>query len=488
MTEDSIARNALSALRPQGWLALSSGLEAPKDEVEQLVSSPRPDIAAAQYWRLTLLTLALTLGLGTLVAALSHISVSVIAEGDVSVDGRRRPVQALEAGSVASVAVAPGDTVMRGDVVMRLDSRAKHDRLLKTEKAIITTAARAARLLAEAEGATTPADVAFTHWSLSGADPLSGSGSAFGAGALSADIDAALRSERGEFAARYAVYTGKLASLRATEAEMQSQLRFYGDSRTAMERQVALLQEEEDGIRTLLEKALVPKPRLLNVQARKEGVASQLASLAVQISGAEQRLISIRNDLAIMPPERKAAALGELQAVRATLRGLENERTALVESVDSATLYAPETGTVLSVTYRSAGNVVRPGEVLMEIVPGDAPLNISAQILPVDVENVFIGAPVRIQFTSIRALQDAQFTGTIQSVTTDATYNEAAQQSFFEAVVALDDGELARIESLQASLGVGIPATVYIDGGTRTILSYLTDPITKIFDRGMREE
>jgi len=444
-----------------------------KAEVERLLRIDKPEKGISKVWGTTLFVLIFFLGGSVVASAFAKISMSVVAEASVTIDGKRRPVQALNRGVVADVFVAPGDGVEQGQKVFTLDTQALQERKSAAYTSLIDATAHASRLSAEAGDVRRADDIDFSSPVLQDT--------------ADARVAEALIRQRAEFTALYALYDSKQRDTSASILELTNQLMAYNSSATSLQRQIALLKEEEEDVRGLLEKGLVPKPRLLRVQSTRENVESQLGSMGATISRTQQELSRVRFQKESAKPEREARALQELQNVRQRIQALEKELIALDEEITQATIFAPETGAILSMKYRSPGSVVSPGEVLMEIVPSELVLQVEANVMPQDIDRVREGADVRVQFSTIREIMTNDYNGIVKSVPTDSTYDEARQQALFKVVIALDKQEL---KSLQESvkLGVGIPANVFINGGSRTLLSYLTEPITKIFEKGLREE
>ena len=102
------------------------------------------------------------LALLVLWSQVAMIDSAVIAQGAVTVHGQSRPVQNLDGGIVASVAVRNGDAVEAGQVLMRLDPTLLQVNLDIYRNRLAEALVRKARLEAEQNGRPAPDAAAIT--------------------------------------------------------------------------------------------------------------------------------------------------------------------------------------------------------------------------------------------------------------------------------------------------------------------------------------
>ena len=76
--------------------------------------------------------------------------------------------------------------------------------------------------------------------------------------------------------------------------------------------------------------------------------------------------------------------------------------------------------------------------------------------------------------------------GLVESVSADALTDEATGETYYQAKVTVDRGDLARAAP-GVELTPGMPAEVFIATTERTLLAYLLQPIGEILARTFRE-
>ena len=133
-----------------------------------------------------------------------------------------------------------------------------------------------------------------------------------------------------------------------------------------------------------------------------------------------------------------------------------------------------------------SGRVVTPGELLMDVVPADAPLIVHARIAPQDIDSVTVGQEARVEITAF-AQRASPLEAEVTSVSADRLVDAQPAAAYFLAELRIDPADLAKLPE-GASLSPGMPARAMIITGRRSILDYMVSPLTDTFDGALREE
>jgi HlyD family secretion protein len=144
---------------------------------------------------------------------------------------------------------------------------------------------------------------------------------------------------------------------------------------------------------------------------------------------------------------------------------------------------APYAGTVEKLAYTTVGDVVRPAEPIMEIVPSGQLTVIEAMVRPSDIDQLAVGQKARIRFTAFAYTSTPEIPGKVTYVATDRTTNPDTGAAFYSVRVEIDRQALAA-QHLQ--LRSGMPAELFIGTGERSLLSYLTKPLRDQIARAFR--
>jgi multidrug efflux pump subunit AcrA (membrane-fusion protein) len=75
--------------------------------------------------------------------------------------------------------------------------------------------------------------------------------------------------------------------------------------------------------------------------------------------------------------------------------------------------------------------------------------------------------------------------GTVQIVSADVLQDEVTGQSYYEAQLLPDPGELERLNGV--TIVPAMPVEAFIKTGERTPLNYLLKPLTDYFNKAFRE-
>jgi len=133
----------------------------------------------------------------------------------------------------------------------------------------------------------------------------------------------------------------------------------------------------------------------------------------------------------------------------------------------------------------TTGDVIAPGETLMELVPEGEQLVISARIDPIDIDVVRIDLPARIRLTALSARTTPEIEGIVQRVSADRFVDEQTGVVYYQARVIIHEDQIARLEGKE--LFPGMPVEVMIAIGDTTLLDYLVQPFTDLMRRGFTE-
>jgi HlyD family type I secretion membrane fusion protein len=140
----------------------------------------------------------------------------------------------------------------------------------------------------------------------------------------------------------------------------------------------------------------------------------------------------------------------------------------------------------VNLKVHTIGAVVRPGDVLMEIVPDNDVLVVAAKVSSLDINHVQIGLPTEVRLPSFKARSTPIAVGEVLSIAADALRDEATHQPYYEVKVSVQVTQFP--EKVREKLKPGMVADVLISTGERTVLAYLTQPMTDAIRRGMRED
>src|ERR1700728_2205181 len=103
---------------------------------------------------------------------------------------------------------------------------------------------------------------------------------------------------------------------------------------------------------------------------------------------------------------------------------------------------APVAGTVQSLKVFTIGQVIRQGEPLLDIVPGNERLIIEVQFSPSDIDGVNTGQTAEVRFPAFHSPMIPLILGRLESVSRDRLVDESSKQPYYRGIVVLDDAQI----------------------------------------------
>jgi len=416
------------------------------------------------------------------------------APGRIQAIGRTKVVEAARTGTVAAIVVRDGAKVHEGDVVVRLDPT----------DALALQAQRAAQLAdVQAELARWPVEIAHAH-----ADPVDPDAQIpwTGTGADSIPVAARQREQ--------AVLSAALAKLAATIATLQAERRADEAQRDGLQASItaqnALIATQAQYLTMIVQlehEGWNSHAKLLETQAAAEQeqlalstLQRKLADVQAAIGVVDSAVVAARETLA-KTGEQRVAALG-LEA-----ETLSQQLAEATQTVAYMTLRAPASGTVAASAVTTVGQVVKPADQLMQVVPDNSQIEIQAYVPNVAIGFVREGQPVEVKVQTFLYTNYGTVPGTISRVARDAL---ALLQRDTLQVASLD-GDAARttaaentgtlvypitvvakrttmlVNGREVPLTPGMAVSVDIPTERRRMLDYLLSPIVELFSTAGHE-
>ena len=419
---------------------------------------------------------------------LASISGAVIAHGRVTVESRNQIVEHIDGGTVGEVLVRDGDLVEQDDILLRFS-----DSLQRSEEAIIASqytelVARRNRLEAEFRGS----------------DDIVWDGDLISIAATDPRVKELLVGQERLFRARKAASAGEAAQLRERIGQTQEEIKGLEAQAEAIRRQIDLIRRELTSQRALFEKGLTLLDRVLALERAANDLEGRAGTNRATIARARSRISEFEILILQIGADRVEEAEEQAREARAMENEVQEQLVSIRERMKRMDVRAPVSGTVFGMTVFAPSEVVRPGEPILQIVPGNSDLIAMARIEPIYVDQVYPGQEAILRFTAFPARSTPEFEGYVVRISADAVFDSETGLSWYDVELAVaDQRERGPAEgdsstaSLQRglrglpdeiALAPGMPVEVHIRTGERTLVGYFAKPLTDFFYRSLREE
>ncbi|PQV55698.1 HlyD family secretion protein [Defluviimonas denitrificans] len=399
----------------------------------------------------------------------TKIAGAVVSPGRVEVEQNRQVVQHPDGGVVEAIFVKNGDLVAAGDPLIQLDGTLLQSELTIVEGQFFEILARRGRLEAERDDAdhlTFPAELTE-------------------AAAGRPKITALMAGQEKLFAARQETTANEIDQLGKRRAQIVNQIEGIGAQRRSTADQLALIGQELDDLKSLLDRGLTQAGRVLALQrekARLDGVAGELDAARAE---AEGKVTEIDIEILNRGSTRREEANTQLRDLGYRELELAERRRSLTEQIDRLDIRAPVSGVVHALQVTTPRSVIRAAEPVLYIIPQDRPFVIAAQVSPIHVDEVAIGQDVALRFAAFDSRTTPELFGQVRQISADALTDEASRAAYYRAEIVLDEGEMAKLGG--RAIIPGMPVEVFIRTGERTPLAYLLKPLSEYFNRAFRE-
>ncbi len=162
------------------------------------------------------------------------------------------------------------------------------------------------------------------------------------------------------------------------------------------------------------------------------------------------------------------------------------DRSQVLENTE---LVAPMDGIVNNIKVNTVGGVVRPGDVVMELLPVGDDLIAEAKINPSDIAFVAIGQDASVKLDAYDSSIFGAMHGKVIYISPDVLTEETRQGSnlYYRVRIRITGTEFKGDKAHEIKLRPGLTAQVDIKAMERSVLSYLTKPLTKTFKASMGE-
>jgi adhesin transport system membrane fusion protein len=165
--------------------------------------------------------------------------------------------------------------------------------------------------------------------------------------------------------------------------------------------------------------------------------------------------------------------------------------------LENTELVAPMDGVINSIKVTTIGGVVRPGETLIDILPSGDNLIVEAKIPPADMAFIALGQDTSIKLDAYDSAIFGGLRGKVDYISAEALFAEKASPGvpigpnnppiYYLVRMHITGTEFLGDKARDIKLRAGLTASVEIKALERTVLSYLTKPITKTMSSGLGE-
>jgi membrane fusion protein, adhesin transport system len=356
-------------------------------------------------------------------AAWAQIDQITRAPGQVIASARTQSVQTAEGGVLRKLLVKEGDTVVKGQVLGILERARAQAAVNDSQAKVAALRITLARLSAEVYG-----------------KPL--------------QFTPALQQYRDYIHNQTALYQQRQRALNEEIAALSQNLKLAND-------ELAMNQP-------LLQTGDVSKSDVLRLQRQVSEIQSQITNKRNKyLQDAQAEMTKAQEEL---------SAQTEALADRSQLLG-------------NTELLAPTNGIVKNIKINTVGGVLRPSEELLQILPTTGDLIVEAKLKPAEVAFIHAGLPATVKLDAYDYAIFGSLRGVVSYISADTLSEETKQGElvYYRVQIQITEREFKGSQAQSIDVRPGLTATVEIKTGQRSVLAYITKPVTKTLSQGLHE-
>ena len=391
-------------------------------------------------------------------AAVAKVDRAVVASGWVTVETNRKTLQHLEGGIVREILVKEGEHVKAGQLLIRLEKTQAQANSDILSNQLMSGLALEARLLAERD----------EKKEITWPEEFNGYENQPYLVKLVDDEVSQFNERRKNFEAQISILEAKVKQLNTEVGGIQIE-------KEAAEKQVGFINKELVALRRLNERKLYPTNRLFEMERQRTQYEGMIGKAISNTSKVKQTIDEINVQMAQVKQKFKEDVATSLLDVRQKLSDFKQKNIVAGDVLKRVDIKAPRGGVVQNLKVFTLGQVIRPGEPMLDVVPDDERLIIQAQFSPVDIDVVHQGQNAEVRFPAFHARTIPVMIGQIETLSTDRMIDEASKQPYYLGSIFLNKTDIP--DEYRQRLRAGMPAEIIVSAGERSVMSYLTSPL-----------
>lgn len=403
-------------------------------------------------------------------SAFAPLDAGIPADATVHVAGNRKTIQHLEGGTIEEILVREGDRVSAGQVLLRLNrTRALAEQGVVSSQ-YITARAIEARLLAERDGSSSIVDDANLTERFK-EDPR---------------FIEATRAQTRLFQTRREAFHGEIAILLENQRGAEAQLKGLTQVHANRKAQVGFINRELTGVRELAKEGYLPRNRMLELERDASQLRASLSGDVVEVGRARNQIAELKLRILQRGQEYQKEVQSQLSDVQKEAAALGDRMAALDYTVRETDIRAPIDGYVQNLNVHTVGGVVGPDTLLMELVPNAHAFLVHAKVPVQAIDKTAPGLNVEITFPAFNHAKTPNIPGKVLTVSADRLTDPETKMPYYLAQVEVTPEGVPMLGS--NVIRPGMPASVLIRTGERTMLSYLLKPFLERIDKSFKEQ
>lgn len=290
-------------------------------------------------------------------------------------------------------------------------------------------------------------------------------------------------------------------------SEYESSIFSYDSEITSLKAKIKKINFEKKMISAELQKQLKILPYVEDKLKQIEALVLKGLESQIILKDLEKEYIEIEQNI-IIKKEEKQKLQTQLQIAKKELEqfknntlkelikkysDVSNEVESLIPDLKRSnyllktkTITSPLDGEIYNLKNITVGKVLQLGEVIMEIIPKNSPLEVEAKVLNRDIGFVSVGQKVKVKIDSFKFTKYGYIEGVITNIEKSSILDEKLGE-VYPIIVELSTNKM-KIDDKFVTLKAGMTCSVDIKIGKRRLIEYIISPMIRYKDEALREK
>ncbi|QJB56896.1 HlyD family type I secretion periplasmic adaptor subunit [Pseudodesulfovibrio sp. zrk46] len=411
--------------------------------------------------RFVILTLTLIIAAFIGWASVTQIDEVAITSGEIIPSGHVKLIQSEDGGIVMDILVIEGEPVKRGQPLMVLDPTESASNLDQYLARKATLALRKERLAAHIEDRKPDYS----------------------------NFDAKFAEQANQ---QIRLHAQKLEALAVSRDILKNQIKQYeaelkelSNREKTLREQHALMKEEYETYEGLFKRELVGKTEFFGIKRQFLQIQEYLHQIPVRRIQVREKLTESKNRLVKLREDALEGWMAELATVEAEYSEVQEIIKRFEMDVDQLSIKATVDGIVHNLQVNSPGEIIQPGETVVELIPGGKNLVAEIQISSRDIGHVEIGQDVTIKLTAYDFARYGGLKGQLTDIAPSSIVDPKGRV-YYKGTITLDVEHLESGGNKHLILP-GMTVQADIKTGSKTLIEYFMKPIYLSLAQSFRE-
>lgn len=292
--------------------------------------------------------------------------------------------------------------------------------------------------------------------------------------------------EKALFSARKADLSAQLSVLKQQLTQRKQQLNEVDVTIETTNETLQFVEKQISIVEPLVKLQQYPETELLTLQRQAKDFEGKIESAIASKYRFQTSILEVQDQISSAKQSYTTKSQSELSEIISQIAEVESRIPALKDRVARTQLKSPVQGVINRLNFETIGGFVKPGDIILEIVPTGDDLIVEGKIDPKDIAYIQPKQAVRISLTAYDASRYGTIDGEVLRVSADAVEDKATGLSNYLVDVSIDS-TLYEDDGSEIEILPGMVASIDVLAGKRTIFDYIWQPMLKVKERAFTD-